>query len=66
MKIAREIGDRRGEGTTLYNMAFLLSEQGDSERAIDLGERSLAILKEIEDPDAEKARAALAGWRGGG
>ena len=49
----------------LNNLAIALMKVGERERAIELGERSLAIFSEIEDPRADTVRAALALWRGG-
>jgi hypothetical protein len=61
--ITQEIGDRRGEGIALYNMAISFAQLGESTRAIGFGEQSLSIHQEIGDPWAEKVRAALDGWR---
>ena len=66
LEIACEIGDRRGEGNALFNMALQLVKLGERKRAIEAGERSLAIFEQIENPNADMVRAALAEWRGGG
>ena len=64
LTIAREIGDRRGEGIALWNMALALEELGDRAQAIACAEASLKIREEIEDPFAPQVRAKLAAWRG--
>jgi len=62
--IVREIGDRRGEGNGLWNSADELWKLGDRAQAIARAEAALRIFEAIEDPNAAKVRAALAGWRG--
>jgi hypothetical protein len=62
--IAREIGDQRGQGTTLFNMSLALDQLGERQRAIPLAETALDIYEQIEDPNAETARRRLAEWRG--
>ena len=63
LTIAREIGDRIGEGTALWNMSLALDRLGQRARAIQYAEQSLAIHEQTEDPFAPKVRAALAAWR---
>ena len=48
--IAREIGDRRGEGNRLGNLGSAYSDLGQVEKAIEYYEDALAIGKEIKDP----------------
>ncbi len=55
--IAREIGDRRGEGNALWNSA--LAHDSLRNRA----EAALKICEAIEDPEAAQVRAQLAAWR---
>ena len=62
--ISREIGDRHGEGSDLWNSALALNKLGEREQAIASAEAALKILEAIEDPDAAKVRAQLAEWRG--
>ena len=64
LAVAREIGDRRGEGNSLLNMAVILQQLEQPTEAIRLAEHALAIYTEIESPNAEKARQAIAKWRG--
>ncbi|MDQ1283396.1 MAG: hypothetical protein QG666_1188, partial [Euryarchaeota archaeon] len=63
LKIAREIGDLRGEGTHLFNMSQSLNHLGHRDRAITLAESALAIFEQIESPHAETVRKALAEWK---
>ena len=63
--IVREIGDRRGEGTALWNTAFSLKKLGNHAEAIARAAEALPILDATESPSAVKARVALAKWRGG-
>ena len=63
LAIAREIGDRRGEGTVLWNMSLVLDQLGERAQAIQHAEQALIIREQIEDPNAAKVRAQLAAWR---
>ena len=63
LQIAREIGDRFGERSTLWNMSLVLDKLGDREGAIKLAEASLKIREEIEDRSAPKVRKQLEEWR---
>jgi tetratricopeptide (TPR) repeat protein len=53
LSITREVGDRRGEGTTLNNLGGAYVAIGENHRAIEHEERSLAIAREIGDPRGE-------------
>jgi tetratricopeptide (TPR) repeat protein len=64
--IAREIGDRQREGTALFNSALAFELLGERAEAIRRTEEALRIYEEIEDPNAERARAQLAEWRSEG
>ncbi|MDW8327419.1 MAG: hypothetical protein RMK99_12695, partial [Anaerolineales bacterium] len=59
----REIGDRRGEGIALWNMALALDSLGRRAEAIAHAQASLKIKEAIEDPWAEKVRRQLAEWQ---
>ncbi len=61
--IAREIGDRFGEGAVLFNMALALNEIGDHTQAFAHARAALEIFEQIESPAAAKVRAQLAKWR---
>ena len=61
--IHREIGDRRGEATDLYNLADELFKLGDRDQAIANAETALAIFEQIEDPRATEVRRQLEEWR---
>ena len=47
--IAREIGDRRGEGNALGNLGVAYQNLGEPRRAIDYYKQALAIYHEIGD-----------------
>ena len=61
--IDREIGDRRGEGTDLWNMSLALDQLGKRAQAIQHAEQALTIREAIEDPRAAKVREKLTEWR---
>jgi len=60
--IAREIGDRRGEGSALWNMSLALDKLDNRGRAIDCARAALKILEEIENPRAEEVKRQLREW----
>ena len=49
MKIAKEIGDRAGEGASYGNLANVYQSLGDYQKAIEYHEKRLKIAKEIGD-----------------
>ena len=49
LKIAKEIGDRFGEGSDLGNLGSAYSDLGDPRKAIEYYEQALKIAKEIGD-----------------
>ena len=51
--IAREIGDRRGEGNTLGNLGNAYRNLGEVEKAIEYYEKALVIAQEIADRRGE-------------
>ena len=53
LKIAREIGDRRGEGSALGNLGSAYAHLGGTRRAIEYYEQALAIDREIGDRGGE-------------
>jgi len=55
LAIAREIGDRRGEGADLGNLGLAYAALGDARKAIDYYEQALAIDREIGDKRGEGA-----------
>jgi len=57
------IGDRRGEGSDLWNVSLALDQLGERAQAIQHAEQALPIFEQIEDPKATKVRAQLAEWR---
>jgi len=63
IEIAHGAGNRRGEGNALYNWAVEQVKLGEIGEAIEKGEAALKIYEQIEDPNAEKVRQALAEWR---
>ncbi|MBP5858243.1 hypothetical protein KAJ83_14580, partial [Marivibrio halodurans] len=60
--ITREIGDRRGEGASLFNAAVSLKNLGQDREAIARARAALEILARIEAPSAETVRKWLADW----
>ena len=62
MAMAREIGDRRGEGNALFNMGLALHGLEEKDRAIELVKGALKIYEAIESPAAERARNVLKEW----
>ena len=64
LAISREIGDRRGEGNRLFNMALALDRLDQRERATSSATSALEIFEEIEDPNPDMVREQLAEWRG--
>ena len=61
--IAREIGDRRGEGYALWNSALQFWKLENRAEAVTRAETSLTILEAIESPAVATVRAALVEWR---
>ena len=53
LKIAREIGDRRGEGNCLGNLGLAYSDLGELKKAIEYYEQALKIAREIGDRRGE-------------
>jgi CHAT domain-containing protein/Tfp pilus assembly protein PilF len=49
LRIAQEIGHRRGEGQLLANLGAVCGELGRRQEAVECLERALAILREIGD-----------------
>jgi tetratricopeptide (TPR) repeat protein len=58
LAIAREIGDRRGEGNALGNLGNAYADLGETRRAIEFYEQQLVIVREIGDRRGE----ALGSW----
>ena len=63
LQIAREIGDRRGEGQARWNMALAWESLGDRAQAIACAEAALLLFEQIEDPNAAMVRQQLAEWK---
>ena len=55
LAIAREIGDRRGEGADLGNLGLAYADLGEPRKAIEFYEQALAIAREIGDRRGEGA-----------
>ena len=53
MKIAKEIGDRAGEGRAYGNLGNAYDSLGDYQKAIEYHEKHLKIAKEIGDRAGE-------------
>jgi tetratricopeptide (TPR) repeat protein len=65
LAIAREIGDRRDEGSALSNLGNAWLQLGDQAKAIELMEASLRIFEEIESSHAGIVRQWLDQIRSG-
>jgi len=53
LKIAKEIGDRAGEGRAYGNLGNTYRSLGDYQKAIDYHEKHLKIAKQIGDQAGE-------------
>jgi len=62
--IAREIGDRRGEGIHAWNLGLLYEKQGGYASAAELMQILVDFEREIGHADAEKDAQRLAEVRG--
>ncbi|MBN1934142.1 MAG: tetratricopeptide repeat protein, partial [Anaerolineae bacterium] len=58
LTIAREIGDRRGEGSDLGNLGNAYRNLGQVEKAIECMSQAAEIFDEIKSPNA----ALVRGW----
>jgi len=63
--ISRAVGDRRNEGSVLWNMCLVFDMQGDRVRAITCAQAALEIYEETESPYTEMVRERLVEWQGG-
>ena len=61
LAIARETGDRQGEGVELGNLGICHYGLGEYRRAIDLHTQALAIARETGDRQGEGSRAGQPG-----
>ena len=64
LTLVRYLGDRYQEADTLGNLGGVHLATGDPRAAQDAWQRALAILDELDHPDAEQVRAKLAGLDG--
>ncbi|MEM8506113.1 MAG: tetratricopeptide repeat protein, partial [Cyanobacteria bacterium P01_D01_bin.1] len=65
LEIKERIGDVQGKAATLHNMAGVIAQQGDIERALSLWQESLEIKERIGDVKGKAATLAnLAYWAG--
>jgi tetratricopeptide (TPR) repeat protein len=67
--ILDEVGDMVNVASFSFNMAVLLSQQGDTERALFFAQKSLQIWARVGSPHTQQAQqlvAQLQGLRGGG
>ena len=63
LEIAREIGDRRGEGSGLGNLGIAYVGLGETNLAIGFCEQALSIFEGIGHPNAELVRGKIANLR---
>ena len=59
LKIAKEVGDRSGEGKAYCNLGIAYDSLGDFKKAIDYHERDLKIAKEVGDRSGEGILVSL-------
>ena len=64
--IARKIGDRRSEGSDMYNSADELMKLGERTEALNRAWAALVNYEAIESPTAPKVRETLALWEAEG
>src|SRR5262249_32765374 len=62
LEIRHEIGDKRGVGTALFNIALVLDDLGEPAQAIASAQAALQIFEQIESPNVEKVRRWLGEW----
>ena len=62
LKIAKEIGDRAGEGRAYGNLGNAYQSLGDYQKAIEYHEKRLKIAKEIGDRAGEGGAYGKSGW----
>ncbi|MBK8615932.1 MAG: tetratricopeptide repeat protein [Anaerolineales bacterium] len=60
IKIAREIGDRRGEGNALANLGLSHKELGEIDKARKVWQEALEIFRAIESPHVASVEKWLA------
>ena len=53
LAIRREVGDRRGEGVTLYNLGRVYNSLGQKPEALDYFQQALVISREVGDRGRE-------------
>ncbi len=58
--IARELGDRKHESDALQHLMDLYRRLGEATKAIESGERALAISRELSNGDRQQEAATLA------
>jgi len=63
LAIAREIGDRRGEALTSWNLGLAHEKEGDLDLAAKVIQVCVDYEREIGHPDAENDAAQLEGLR---
>jgi tetratricopeptide (TPR) repeat protein len=61
LSIAREVGDRRLEAGTLTHLGDARHTTGELAQARGAWQQALAILEDLQHPDAGQVRAKLAG-----
>jgi hypothetical protein len=62
LAVAREAGDRRGEGIWLLNLGLALDEQGDRAGAITQVTAARDALEAARSPEAAQAMETLERW----
>jgi tetratricopeptide (TPR) repeat protein len=63
LAIAREIGDRRGEALTSWNLGLEYEKSGDLKQAAEIMQICVDYEREIGHPDAENDAAHLEALR---
>jgi tetratricopeptide (TPR) repeat protein len=62
LQIARETGDRRAEGSALWNTSLALDKLGNRLQAITHAEAARKIFEETRDAECVRVRKTLAEW----
>ena len=63
LEVARQLGDRRIEGISLFNIGDVLHKMREDEGAVEFATRGLALVESADRGLADSLRSQLAVWR---